>query len=362
MRCSAADRPRTGCATERAAGASVETFADRPCAGRAAKRTGGVTLVETLLAATLGALLLIALLNLYQRGVAMHTFAESRSALTETLFTTERIVADELHLAGGLPCGPGGARFNLVHTSNTTPWLRLFTEPVQITPGAVAGSDELTVLKTGEPVPLVDHDPAQARLTLTHAASFERGGLVVVCDDAVTVLLQITDDAGRVLNYDDDARVHPGNCAAPFTGGCGPAGHRFAGNALIAPYEPVVFFIANSGERRSLHRKRLIAGNSASGKTARLRSEEMIENIVLLHADAGVADAGGRVRLTRNPAGAGRVIVLDVGLIATARERNADVLPHAPLHLLGEPVDALLPADATADNRLVTAHEFSVAF
>ena len=39
----------------------------------------GITLVETLLASTLGALLLIALLNLYQRGVAMHAFAESRA-------------------------------------------------------------------------------------------------------------------------------------------------------------------------------------------------------------------------------------------------------------------------------------------
>ncbi len=325
----------------------------------------GVTLIETLFASTLGALLLIALLNLYQRGIARHAFTESRAELTETLFTAEHILAEQLHLAGGLPCGRSGTRFNLIRTGQTTPWLRLFAAPVQINDGAVSGSDELTALKTGAPVPLASHDPAQMQLTLTDAAAFERGDLIVACDADVSVLLQITrtSDGGRVLGYGHNARVRPGNCASPFAvGGCGPENHRFAGDALVAPYEPVVFLIKESGARRSLYRKRLVVVNAASATTAKLLSEELIEGIALLRVQAGVATAPGRIRLRRDPSGAEPTALLDIGFVALARGRNADTLPGEPPHLFGEPVGAALPADVAASNRRLTSHEFSVAW
>ena len=342
----------------------MRCFGAEPTHAACAARTSGVSLLEALLASALGALLLVALLNLYQRGFTMHLFAESRAELAETLLTAEHILADELHLAGGSPCDPGDARFNLVDSGAAMPWLRLFTEPVRIADGGVSGSDELTVLKTGAPVPLAGHDPVRAEFALTHAAGFKRGGLAVVCDDSVSVLLQITRtaSAGHILGYDHDARVRPGNCVSPFaSAGCGPENHRFTSDALIAPYEPVVFFISDSDTRRSLYRRRLVIVNAAGSVTARLQSEEIIEGIALLHARAGAEDASGRVRLTRDPAGARRVVMLDVGLVAVARERNADTLPDEPLHLFGKAVGDALPGDAAAANRLMTGHEFSVA-
>ena len=320
------------------------------------RRAAGITLIETLFASTLGAGLLIVLLHLYQGGMAMHALAESRAELAETTFIAERIVADELRHAGQLPCGPHGTRHNLVRAHHTTPWLRLFAEPVQLAAGGVPGSDELTVLKTGAPVAVVDHDPARAELTLTHAADFERGDLAVVCDDDVTVLLQITDDGGRTLGYGHDARVRPGNCALPFiAGGCGPENHRFKPGALAAPYEPVVFFTRDLGTRHSLYRKRLALRNSGGNRIASLRSEEIIEGIPLLRASVGIVDASGRVSLTRGPVSTGQAVIIDVGLAAIARGNNTGGRPRAPLHLLGEPIDMI------AGNRLLSTHEFSVA-
>ena len=298
----------------------------------------GITLIETLLASALGALLLAALLNLYQRGAAMHAFTENRSELNETVFTAEQILADELHLAADSPCGAGGARFNLLRGGATTPWLRLFTEPVQITAGTVSGSDRLTVLKTGAPVLVAGHDSTDREIVLTHAADFENGDLVVVCDGTVAALLQVTrtEDSGRVLKY---------------------AHYRFAENALVAPYRPVVFFIEDYGNRRALHRRQLVVSKSKDRVTAKLRSEEMIENIELLKVRAGVADPAQQIRLTRHAAGK-QVVGLDIGFAAAARHRNAEALPNTPLHLLGEPVGAWLPG---ADGRALTTHEFSVA-
>ena len=69
-----------------------------------------------------------------------------------------------------------------------------------------------------------------------------------------------------------------------------------------------------------------------------------------------------RISLTRRPTGVSSVVVLDIGFIAVARERGADTLARSPLHLLGESIDALLPANITPDKRLTTSHEFSIAF
>ncbi len=328
---------------------------------RASVRRAGITLVETLFASSLGAALLVALLALYQRGVAAHAFAESRSELAETLFIAERIVVGELQNGGRTPCGPHGRRFNLVRTSASTPWLRLFTAPVQITPAA-SGGDEIVVLKVGAPVPLAAHDPAKSRLALSHAGEFEPGDLVVVCDDDVTALLQLTRtaDRGRVLGYDAGGRVHPGNCSSPFSvGGCGPEGHRFTDAAFVAPYRPVAFLVKDSGASRSLYRKRLIVANTKSGAAARMMSEEMTAGVVLLRAQAGVADAAGRVRLSRG-AFAGRAALLDLGLAAVARRRNVSTLPDKTFYLLGERADALLPAGAGSEYP-TAGHEFSVA-
>ena len=328
----------------------------------ASSRRAGITLVETLLASSLGAALLVALLALYQRGVAANAYAESRSELVETLFIAERVLVDELQNAGRMPCGPRGRRFNLVHTSASTPWLRLFAAPVQVAPAGVGG-DEIVVLTVGAPVPLAGHDPAESQLALTHAGEFERGDLVVVCDDAVTVLLQLTRtrDGGRVLGYDAGPRVHPGNCTSPFAvGGCGPEGHRFTDAAFVAPYRPVAFSVKASGGSRSLYRERLVVTKTKNGTTPRMRSEEMTTGVVLLHARTGVADAAGRVRLARGPF-AGRAILLDLGLAAVARERSARMLPGKALHLFGESVGALLPPDAASDEYLTADHEFSVA-
>ncbi len=340
----------------------MRCYPGEPLRTRTGRRTLGITLIETLLASTLGALLLIALLSLYQRSLATHAFAESRSELADTLFIAERILTDELHLAGRLPCGQSGVTANLVRTHQTTPWLHLFTAPVQITASAVPGSDELIVLKTGAPVPLVDHDPARAQFTLTHAADFERGDIAVVCDNDVTVLLQITNDHGRVLGYGHNARVRPGNCASPFGGGdCGPDNHRFDKGAVVAPYEPAVFFIADTDTGRTLSRKRLVSADSSNGAAARLLTERMIENLILLRVYAGIADSAGRIRLTHGPLNTRQAILLDVGLAATARERNVETPPDELLHLLGEPVDALLSVNPAAVARLLTSHEFTVA-
>ena len=327
-----------------------------------AKRTGGVTLIETLLASALGALLLVALLGLYQRALSHHAFAESRMEVAERLFTAERILSDELQFVGNLPCGQGGARFNLVHTHQTTPWLRLFEAPVQISPAR--RGDELMVLKTGLPVALVDHDLARAQFTLTHAANFERGNLVVVCDNDFTLLLQVTNDAGRTLGYGPDTRVRPGNCAAAFTAaGCGPENHRFMQGALVAPYEPVVFFISDTGATPSLSRKRLVNTNTTHGVHARLFTESLIQDLVWLRVQAGIANSAtplARVLMTRRPPahfGNRRPISLDVGLIATAQQNKLKPLPDRSLHLLGEPVGTL----PDVSQRWLDTHEFSIA-
>lgn len=308
-------------------------------------------MIETLLAAALGAVILTALLTLYQRGVAGHAFAASRNALTEKIWTIDRLFADELHLTDGSFCRPDATTFNLVNHSLTETWLRAFDQPVQIT------DDSMTVLKTGIPVPLESHDTDRARLTLTHAAPFERGGLLVVCDDEVSVLLQITHTANgkRTFGYAPDASVHPGNCNSPFAvDGCGPEGYRFLAGALVAPYRPVTFFIAATGDRApALHRRQLVITNTAGGDAiARLLSEEIAENVIALKARAGVTAAAGQIALTQNPQ-TGEVVLLDIGFVAGIDTGTFAMLSNKPLHLFGETV--ALPA-----GQLFASHELSV--
>ena len=120
-------------------------------------------------------------------------------------------------------------------------------QAVQIT------DDSVTVLKTGVPAPLGSHDVDNTRFTLMHAAPFERGDLLVVCDDEISVLLQITRTANgkRTLATGPAAGVRPGNCDSPFAvDSCGPEGYRFNAGALVAPYRPVSF-LSRHGSPRS---------------------------------------------------------------------------------------------------------------
>ena len=324
------------------------------------QQLAGVTLIETLFASALGAILLITLLNLYQRSVTMHAFAESRTELNETLLTVEHFLVNELQLASLSLCGKTDTTFNLVRANQTTQWLRLFAEPIQITTDDMTDNNVITVLKTGAPVPLASHDLTQSQLVLTHATTFNRGDLIVVCDNTVSVLLQITHTAGsgRFLAYEHHASVRPGNCASPFgVGGCGPEGHRFEHGALVALYQPVSIFISNSDARGSLYIRQLVTINSSNGvTTAKLRSEEIIEGIVALRAWAGVESSSGRIRLTRAPH-SGQAVFLDIGLVAISTDHNADTLPHQSLHLFGEPINTEL-FDNT--HHLLTSYEFSV--
>ena len=316
----------------------------------------GVTLIETLLAAALGTVILTALLALYQRGVMSHAFAASRSALTEKIFIIDRLFADELHVTGGSVCRANATAFNLVNRSSAENWLRPFDRPVQIADGSV------TVLKTGIPTALESHDIAKAQLTLTHAAPFERGGLLVVCDNNISVLLQITRTANgkRTFGYAPDVGVQPGNCGSPFgVGGCGPEDYRFDAGALVAPYRPVSFFIATTdGRAPALRRRRLVIANTANGTaTARLLSEEVAENVVALKALASVAASAGGVSLTATPH-ADKVVSLNIGFVAGINTNTAVTLPNKPLYLFGEPV--ALPAGETPTKHLFASHELSV--
>lgn len=318
--------------------------------------TSGITLVETLLASALGAVILASLLALYQRGATGHAFAESRATLARKVFVTNYLLSDALHSVGGSICPADNATFNLIRNHRSTDWLRLFDRPVQI------AENHVRVLGTDTPVPLESHDIDRAKFTLAQATPFDRGELFVICNDEVSVLLQVTGtlDSKRSFSYEPSTLVRPGNCNAPFSDkGCGPENYRFAPGALVAPYRPTSFFVrAGDGRTTSLHRKRLIIANTSGGiASARLLAEEVVENIVALRAVAGVKISPDRVRMTLNPQ-AGKVIFLDVGFVAATDARAIGATPDTNPHLFGEPV--ALPANVTAADHLLSSHEFSV--
>lgn len=320
------------------------------------RSASGITLVETLLASALGAAILVTLLALYQRGATGYAFAENRATLARKVFITNHLFADALHVSGGSSCPADNATFNLIKNHHGTDWLRLFDRPVQISDNSV------TVLATGLPVPLKDHDVDQSRFTLAQATPLDRGDLLVICNNEISVLLQVTGTLHdkHSFSYKPSARIRPGNCNSPFADdGCGPENYHFARGALVAPYRPVSFFIAaGDGRTPSLRRRRLVITNTTGGvASARLLSEEVVENVVALRTIAGVAVSADRVRLTAYP-GTEKTIFLNVGFVAAADARAAGLTPDTDPHLFGEPV--ALPGNVTAADHLLASHELSV--
>jgi type IV pilus assembly protein PilW len=277
---------------------------------RPPQRSGGFTMVELLVAVTLGLFLLGGVLSIFVNSRQSFRVNENMARVQENARFSFDVLSREIREAGNVPCG---TRFmaNVVDVPASLPWwanwdagvVRGFNEDQDTAPRTigtaegdrVAGTDAIIVLR---PVsdessiqPVSAHDTATKKITVTTGSAFAAGNLVTLCDSRSAVLLKVVSVATNDLSYATT------NCSVNLgypTGVCSVASpaKTFAAGSTVTEMDPAFWYVGkNASGGSSLYRMRLKDANPTSGAAA-TETQEMVSNVTDMQIEY----------LTRNPA------------------------------------------------------------
>ena len=241
--------------------------------------SGGFSLVELMIAMTLGLIVVAGLGQLYVAGRDANRIIETTSGLNDNGRFAAEFLARDLRLAGYFSCG--GAKANIANAVNE----RTFWFKLQGIEGYEGGVDTLPGAFSSFPTPLADTDVFIIRyadvrdlaevsssgfdktnhlFTFTKPHPFATSSIAVLNDAncAQTSIFQITNSHNSNGDYDisfaEDKDVVPGNCTTLLAGSydcssdSAASGEDYAtdpadkfANASIGRFVARAFFVAN---------------------------------------------------------------------------------------------------------------------
>lgn len=241
------------------------------------RRSGvaGLTLVELMIAMTLGLFLLLGLVNVFLAQRQAYRTNENLAQLQSNARVAFELLAREIRESGTTLCGAQVVG-NVVVNANASPWLDWSlggiqgfegdqTMPVVNTGTAtaqrVAGTDGL-MIRSGSLMggtTIADHAATASPIVLNTAThGLVTGNVLIACDYTQAAIFQATNASPSSPNIAHAVGGGtPGNCSDGFPLACPPSGsqHKFDTNGFVAPLSVTAWYIGNNARGgRSLFR------------------------------------------------------------------------------------------------------------
>jgi type IV pilus assembly protein PilW len=262
----------------------------------------GLSLVEIMVAMTVGLMLTAGVLQVYGSSKEAYRLADNLSRTQENARFAMDMLARDTRMAGFIPCQPSG---NVVNTINSGTGLLtdFFNRSVSgydgtnsnfsgsglpntgSSPGLrAAGADAIVILKGSDQVySVTSHNPPSAQFKLNAPHNFNDGDIMLVCDADQASIFQATNvNQSNVTVVHNEGTGSPGNCSK-YLGGTGsvdcvnnPAftAYTFGPGSQLVRFEGIAYYIgvSASSTTRSLYRRRL-------GAAAATTTDELLEGI-----------------------------------------------------------------------------------
>ena len=303
----------------------------------------GLTLLELLVAITLGLAVIAGTIQIYLGTSQTYRVQEAQSRIQENGRYALEVLTRQIRMAGFTGCALSldHSFANVLNDPEDNWWSNFGTFRVQEFQQAslqgfnggetfpaqsdgtssaqrVAGTEALIVISGSNRSYSIDsdnpHDPVNSQFTLNNLQDLQTGDIFLVCDSNQISIAQVTDTntGNDTFDHTDAAGPVPGNCtgslgspdpaAIQAAGGdpnaidiCADAvAYTFGSNAVLTRLTPLAFYIgvSTSGDSRSLFRTRLTVNSSGEAVTA---TQELIEHVEDMRILYGVGTPGGQI-------------------------------------------------------------------
>lgn len=287
-------------------------------APRHRRRMQGLSLIELMIAMTLGLLIMLGAISVFLSSARGFQLQEGYARLQENARVAVQMIGHEVRMAGFNGC-PRTNRFNnnldnagtvwwspLAGPNNAIPYAAVMglehneahaSIPFGSSPGdRVQDTDALLVMRSGHQQWRVEsHVPASAQIAFAGGpAQAEAGSLWLVCNMEITTLFQMTGPNSGSVNHivhNTGNSQTPGNCTKDLDRSCpiappAPPASNYdlddAPPAYLMAFEPTLYYIGVSqscaGQAGCTRRGLFRAQVRTTGAGALLR-EEMLEGV-----------------------------------------------------------------------------------
>ncbi len=305
-------------------------------------RTNGFSLVELMVAMTIGLFILVAISTVLVNSKKNYTTQDSLARLQENGRFAIQFLTHDIRMAGYFGCNHsmdnitshlnGGGfsfQFNIPiegFEAGGNAWLPSNTTPLGLTPAPWANTDAIAIrlLDTNNPISLTSDMPqTSADMKVTNGSGLQTGDVVMITDCNSADLFQITNCCGSNIGFDNV--VHnsgagtPGNATKDMS-------KKYATGAKILKFNTLVYYIGASiadATRPALYRQLLVTSGGGSSP----QSQELIEGIenlqILYGKDTTNSDRVADIFLKANDgalaatADWNNVVAVRIGLLAS---------------------------------------------
>ena len=343
-------------------------------------RQGGFSLVEVMLSVTLGLLLMVGVLKVYDTSKRSYRLTENLSRMQENARFGMEMLTKDIRMAGFMPCRIGENMANTINpTSSFTDFFNaammgyeggVSTFPADFpTVGTssgdrVARTDAIVILRGGtESYTVTQHNPVSAQFKLNQLHTLDDGDILLICDANNAAIFQATNvNTSNVTVVHNTGTGSPGNCTV-FLGGVGDctdtsnlAAHTYGPGSQMVKFVAFGYYIgvSNSGTTRSLYRLRLVVNSAAT--TASLQAEELLEGIenmqILYGVDTDGDNEAERYLTANNVTTWNEVVSVRLGLLVHTPDQVSGQQDTSTYNVVSTPIGSSGTVTHDVDQRL----------
>lgn len=269
-------------------------------------RSLGLSLVELMIAVTLGFVVILAVGEIYLSSTRTYRTQESLSRLQENARYAMETLSNDIRMAGQVGCGYDPTQS--VNVLNDTSHGDLFGEPLlgiedggaipgPFTAAALRG-DAIRISRSDESETIIEsHVAASATFHFADSTTISKGDILIVTDCDTAAVFQASNPAAPddTLVHNTGAVVDPGNCTKDLgpkpvvTGACDTATPKEfgPGSKIFKMLSTLYYIAANPAGEPALYRQRLEKGDPAP-------QEELVEGVQDMRINYGIDTDGNK--------------------------------------------------------------------
>jgi len=329
----------------------------------------GFSIVELMVALLLGLFLVSGVTAMYISSKQSYRVTDNLSRLQESMRFSLDFLSRDIRMAGYMPCRYSSNITNAITGSASSWFLDFFnfgiqgyeggtsTFPTEIASDVVAGTDAVAILKGGLYSASVATHSGNT-ITLQNSfpdAEMGLGEIAIVCDPRQASMFQISsrDDSAGTIGYGSNALIQPGNATTTIG--------TYGSDALLTPYEPIIYFIAPSTQNpaiNSLKKRSLQARLNGGLETAVMWEEELLDGVDSMQIMYGVDTVSPRDQVVDRYVTANNVvdwqdvISVRIGLLMSTGEEVAAEIDNNSYNVAGTIISDTSTPSHPADMKL----------
>jgi type IV pilus assembly protein PilW len=274
-------------------------------------RSLGLSLVELMVAVTLGLIVMLALGEVYLSSSRTYRSQEALSRIQENARFALETLSYDIRMAGQVGCSYDSTLS--VNVLNSTSYGNLLGEPLRgiAAAGAIPSpftatpstGDAIRIFRSDEnEIPIQSHVPGTSTFTFAEStvipttlpSGFSKGDILIVTDCDTAAIFQASDPvvAGTTVVHAAGAGAPTGNCVANLgpkpvaAGACATATSKTfpAGSKVTKLLGNLYYIAANPAGEPALYRQRLVKGAPVT--------EELIEGVEDMRISYGIDTSG----------------------------------------------------------------------